>query len=389
MGRRIKGEGTWDKTVINGVEYERFRKTYNGKRKIFYGKTKKIVKNKIKEYESGIKVTGKSTIMKTPIQDYMLNWLETTRIHEISDGTYFSDISTYRTYVKDTTLGQMQIANIEVKDIQSYINQMASQYSRSVIKRTFYLYSMCYRYANRIGDLDYNPCDNVKIPAEKAVASKKKKIPFLNSDDIEKLYYEADRLNTDGFNITGATGTRVYGINAYAIPIILYTGLRSAELTALQWKHVDIQNKLLHVEQAHVKKIDPETQKETRVISEPKYGSKRIIPLADRAIDAFNKILFLRERVKEEDFVIPIKARQISTTLSRMLVRSGCSVKKCGLHALRHTFGSMLLEKGVDLKTISELLGHKDISTTSNIYLGVSMKLAVNSVNVLNKINSD
>ena len=180
----------------------------------------------------------------------------------------------------------------------------------------------------------------------------------------------------------------MYGINAYAIPIILYTGLRSAELTALQWKHVDLKNKLLHVEQAHVKKIDPETKKETRVIAEPKYGSKRIIPLADRAIDAFNKILSLRGNVKQEDFVIPIKARQISTTLNRMLARSGCSVNKCGLHALRHTFGSMLLEKGVDLKTISELLGHKDISTTSNIYLDVSRKLAVDSVNLLNKINN-
>lgn len=387
MGRRVKGEGTWDKTVINGVEYERFRKTYDGKRKIFYGKTKKIVQNKVKEYESGIKSSTKTNIMKIPIQDYMLNWLETTRILEISDGTFFSDMATYNAYIKDSSLGRTQIANIGVKDIQIYINQMATKYSRSVIKKTFYLYSLCYRYANRIGDVDFNPCDNVKIPAEKSVASKKKKIPFLDSDDIEKLYYEADRLNENGFNITGSTGTRVYGINAYAIPIILYTGLRSAELTALQWKHVDLKNKLLHVEQAHVKKIDPEIKKETRVIAEPKYGSKRIIPLADRAIDAFNKILSLRGNVKQEDFVIPIKARQISTTLERMLARSGCSVDKCGLHALRHTFGSMLLEKGVDLKTISELLGHKDISTTSNIYLDVSRKLAVDSVNLLNKIN--
>ena len=388
MGRRVKGEGTWDKTVINGVEYERFRKTYNGKRKIFYGKTKKIVQSKVKEYESGIKASTKTNVMKTPIQDYMLNWLETTRIFEISDGTFFSDMSTYKTYIKDTPLGRTQIANITVKDIQLCVNQMASKYSRSIIKKTFYLYSLCYRYANRIGDMDFNPCDSVKIPAEKSVASKKKKIPFLDADDIEKLYNEADRLNENGFNITGAAGTRVYGINSYAIPIILYTGLRSAELTALQWKHVDLKNKLLHVEQAHVKKIDPETQKETRVISEPKYGSKRIIPLADRAIDAFNKILELRGNVKQEDFVIPIKARQISTTLDRMLIRSGCSVDKCGLHALRHTFGSMLLEKGVDLKTISELLGHKDISTTSNIYLDVSRKLAVDSVNLLNKINN-
>lgn len=117
MGRRVKGEGTWDKTIINGIEYERFRKTYNGKRKNFYGKTKKIVQEKVKEYESSAKINAKIDIMKIPIQDYMLSWLESTRILEVSDGTYFSDMSTYKAYVVDTPLGRTQIANIGVKDI--------------------------------------------------------------------------------------------------------------------------------------------------------------------------------------------------------------------------------------------------------------------------------
>ena len=72
-----------------------------------------------------------------------------------------------------------------------------------------------------------------------------------------------------------------------------------------------------------------------------------------------------------------------------MLLRAGCEVEHCGLHAIRHTFGSMLLKQRVDLKTISVLLGHKDIQTTANIYLDVSDELAVNSVELLNKINND
>ena len=68
-------------------------------------------------------------------------------------------------------------------------------------------------------------------------------------------------------------------------------------------------------------------------------------------------------------------------------IRAGCSIKHCGLHAIRHTFGSLLLTQGVDLKTISALLGHKDIQTTANIYLDVSDQHSIDSVALLNKMN--
>lgn len=387
MVRRVKGEGSWGKKTINGIQYERFRKIYNGKSKEFYGKTKKDVQEKVKTYENSLKLTTEKHIIKQPIQDYMLSWLNNMRIFEVSDGTFATDRATYNAYIKDTTLGRMQIGNITSYDIQTHINDMASKYSRSVIKKTFYLYSLCFKYGVRMRQMEFNPCENVKIPIEKNVASHKKSIPFLETDDINRLYNEADRLNTKAFKITGDIGTRVYGINAYGIPIILYTGLRSGELLALQWKNVDLENKILYVKQAYVKKIDKNTGKESTVISEPKYGSVRSIPLADKAIEAFTKIKTLRGSVNDEDFVITASYRRLTETLHRMLLRSECNVEKCGLHSLRHSFGSMLLEKGVDLKTISELLGHKDISTTANIYLDVTKNLATNSIQLLNKIN--
>jgi len=387
MARRVKGEGSWGKKTINGIQYERFRKIYNGKTKEFYGKTKKDVQEKIKTYENTLKITTEKYIIKQPIQDYMIDWLNNMRIFEVSDGTFATDRATYNAYIKDTSLGKMQIGNITSIDIQSYINNMALKYSRSVIKKTFYLYSLCFKYGVRMGQMEFNPCDNIKIPIEKNVASHKKTIPFLEMEDINKLYNEADRLNTKAFKITGDVGTRVYGTNSYGIPIILYTGLRSGELLALQWKNVDLKNKMLYVKQAYVKKIDKETGKESMVISEPKYGSVRTIPLADKAIEAFMKIRTLRESVNDDDFVITSSYRRLTETLHRMLLRSECTVENCGLHSLRHSFGSMLLEKGVDLKTISELLGHKDISTTANIYLDVTKSLAVNSIQLLNKLN--
>ena len=77
----------------------------------------------------------------------------------------------------------------------------------------------------------------------------------------------------------------------------------------------------------------------------------------------------------------------LTRTLSAMLLRSKSKIKKCGLHALRHSYGSMLLAQGIDLKTISHLLGHSDFRLTCQIYLDVTNKQLVDATDVLNKMN--
>lgn len=387
MARRANGEGSWGKKTIRGIDYIRFRKQYNGVYKEFYGKTKREVQNKIKEYEKQQHISSSNEILKKSIKSYLYDWLKNVRIHEISDGTFTTDYKTYNAYIKNSDFARNQIANITTRSMQDYINSLSLKYARSTFKKIYILYNLCFKYALRVGDVNTNPCNGVILPTEKDTVKKKNKVPYLDLEDIERLYHEAYRLNTKQFRITGEEGTRVYGINALGINIILYTGLRSSELTALRWKNVDLKNKKLYVKEAYHKKTDIETGKITNVLGIPKYNSIRTIPLSDRAIETFECIKSERGNVKPEDFVITCKERRLSDTLKRMLIRAGCEVEDCGLHAIRHSFGSMLLSQHVDLKTISVLMGHKDIQTTANIYLDVSDDLAVNSVELLNKIN--
>lgn len=80
---------------------------------------------------------------------------------------------------------------------------------------------------------------------------------------------------------------------------------------------------------------------------------------------------------KESDYIFVDRKEQflnqsnISRTLRGMLKNAGCSVERCGMHALRHSFGSFLILHGIDIKTVSELLGHADVSITLNIYIHV------------------
>ena len=79
--------------------------------------------------------------------------------------------------------------------------------------------------------------------------------------------------------------------------------------------------------------------------------------------------------------------QNISRTLNKMMVRANCTVKSCTPHELRHSFGSLLLKKGVDIKVVSTLLGHKDISVTYNVYIHILEEQKVEAIDLINTIS--
>ena len=384
--KRKKGEGSWGKKTINGIEYQRYRKIYNGTTKEFYGRTVKEVKEKIKEFESRNMYVKKTDVQKQTFGEYLDNWFENVRVYEVESSTYLRNEQTINYHIKDSSLYNAQIINVDFELCQALINKLSEKYSRSTISKVYVILNMCFNYALTKGHIGENPMMKVKMPKESSLVKKKKEAKWLSSNDVEKLVLEAERLNTREFRIKGKVGERVYGVNAYYVILIIYTGLRIGELMALTWNDIDFKNKTLSVNKSRAKgKIDGKT---VLYVKDPKSESgTRIIPLSDRALYALRSI---KECSKSDtDLIVTNTSSEsnITRTINRMLFRAGCEVEKCGLHALRHTFGSLLLEKGVDLKTISYLLGHSDITVTANIYLHITREKAMNSIEVLNKVN--
>lgn len=109
-----------------------------------------------------------------------------------------------------------------------------------------------------------------------------------------------------------------------------------------------------------------------------------------------HRILQNREkRITRDDFIdrglvfctrkgTPIGPRYFSRKYEAIRGRAGLS-KEIHLHALRHTYATRLLEQGENLKTVQELLGHKDISTTGNTYAHVMPEVKTEAANSLNK----
>ena len=384
--RRKKGEGSWSKKIIKGIEYQRYRKLYNGTYKEFYGRTVKEVKEKIQEFESRNMYIKKSDIRKQTFGEYLENWFKNVRVYEVESSTYLRNEQTINYHIKDSSLYNAQMANVDFELCQSLINKLSEKYSRSTISKVYVILNMCFNHALAKGHIGENPMIKVKMPKESSLVTKKKEAKWLSSNDVEKLVLEAERVNTREFRIKGKVGERVYGVNAYYVILIIYTGLRIGELMALTWNDIDFKNKTLSVNKSRAKgKIDGKT---ALYIKDPKSESgTRLIPLSDRAIYALQKIKECSSSDSELIVSNTSSESNITRTINRMLFRAGCETEKCGLHALRHTFGSLLLEKGVDLKTISYLLGHSDITVTANIYLHITREKAVNSIEVLNKVN--
>lgn len=372
--KRKNGEGTWGEKNINGIKYKFFRDPSGH---YTYGKTLKEVNEKIsnKKKSKPISASSKTVCFK----DYALEWLYKTKSKTLKQQTY----DNYELLI-ETSLGK--IANMNIRSlnddvIQSWLNIMADKYSLGTIRKIWSVVRQCIKYGVVRDELPKINLELIYVPSEEKVSHKKKNVEFATIQDINALYKEAFRKKDYNYNNYGAANSEyVYGNNARAIIIIMYTGVRTSELCALKWKNVDMKNRIITISETHaiVKNRDANDNRKGKIInSSPKQYRSRDIPLSQRAYEQFVYFESLNPDHNESDYVCisknntPLTRRNIARTLGNMLSRCDANPDLTP-HSLRHGFGSILLEKGVEIKTISELMGHADIRTTYNIYIGIT-----------------
>lgn len=168
----------------------------------------------------------------------------------------------------------------------------------------------------------------------------------------------------------------------------LYTGMRIGEICALQWKDIDFSERYIEVKKTMQRLPDSSTSKTKVVITLPKTESSiRKIPVPD----------FLLEILKEQKKDIDPEAFVVSGSVTKryepraleyhyMIVLKKCQIPYIHFHALRHTFASRCIELGFDVKTLSEILGHSNISTTMNRYVHPSMEEKMKNMDLLSAV---
>ena len=209
----------------------------------------------------------------------------------------------------------------------------------------------------------YEEEHNTKLNIKKMSLPKmnKKEIQILSNKEKQKLEKYCIEQNS---------------LKSLGILICLNTGLRIGEVCALRWENIDFESKKIHIEKTIERIYSKEENKTIVIIDTPKsITSVRTIPINSKL---YNILKQIRGKSKKTDFVLAgssehyVEPRNYQYHFKEILKRS--KVKKYKFHTLRHTFATNCIEAGMDIKSLSEILGHADVSITLNIYVHSSDK---------------
>lgn len=369
-------DGTWTARMVIGVNEK-------GKPRIkaLYGKTEREVKKKLKEFQKEFYKNDQTVVQKNTVESYMLNWLHTNKKNTLKPKSY-DRLEQTITYQVIPQIGHIQLAAIQANDVQNMINNLAEAgMSYSTIKKAYDAVNECFRTGIIQKTVLFNPALGVTIPAKSSFG--KKEIRCYDESETKKLCEAAGGIYSNG--------KRVYRLGD-AIVLDVNTGLRLAELLALKWTDVDFVNRIIHINATRVvvKDRSVDAAKKYVVIEQDSTKSQtstRDVHLND---DAYDALLRLKEITGAFDYVLatkagkPVAPRYLDRMFRKIAVAAGFEEDKIyGLHSLRHTFASRLFANGEDVKTVSELLGHSDITITYNTYIHLINQQKRNAVEKL------
>lgn len=351
-------------------------------RKSVYGATKAEVRRKARELIAEAMRYDISNVKKMTLEAYMTHWLEEVKKPELKPSSY-DRVEQSLKYQIFPAIGHIQINALTSNDVQKMINTIISEKSYSTAKKAYNNLNACMELGVQRGEILKNPVKGVKLPSSKT--KERKEITAYSPEEIAAIVEEAKR--------TYKNGAPVYRYG-YLIILILNTGMREGEPLYLKWKDVDLEKRHIYIHGNVVEvKNRAEDAESSYVLLEqdtPKTDkSTRYIPLNDNAVDALEN---LRKIIKDKDRVIATRNHTI-TSPRKVYKTMECILKKCGItdkenlvHALRHTFATTLIRSGVDIKAVSEILGHEDVSTTLNTYHHVIEQQKHSAVMTLNNL---
>ena len=170
---------------------------------------------------------------------------------------------------------------------------------------------------------------------------------------------------------------RVNTLKSMGILICLNTGIRIGELCALKWNNIDLDKKILYVNNTLQRVYDKKQKKTKIIIDVPKTAkSIRQIPISNKLYEILKTI---KNKYKDDNFFLTgssekfIEPRNYQKYFKNVLRK--CRIKSYKFHTLRHTFASNCIEVGMDVKSLSEMLGHSSVEITLNKYVHSNYKL--------------
>ncbi len=356
------------------------------KRKYIYGKSRKEVSEKMNELLSQLSTNTYVEPNRTTLYDWLCLWLETYCKNEVRMTTYVN----YETYVHKhikNSIGGYELCKLNTLIIQQFYNEKSRKgridgkggLSPKTIKN---MHDMLHKALAQAVSLDMI----AKNPADAAVLPKRKK--------VEMRYFTVEEQKQLQEALKG---------HRLEMPILLalYTGLRQGELLGLPWKNVQLDlngQSYIKITQTLNRVKNPDETAPNRTIlqiNEPKtIHSVRTIPLLPEIAEKLSRYreaqtaYFRSHHLPDSDFVFtsvtgtPIEPRDFQRDFKKILEQN--SIRVINVHGLRHTFATRSLESGMNVKTLSAILGHSNVGFTLSTYAHVTESLKAEEISDLN-----
>lgn len=387
MGRKDNGDGSvfqvnenkWVAKIQIGVKP-------NGKPNVkeFSSKTEREVKRKLAEFK---KIRGKIEPANTnsiTVKDYFCNWLYNQKIQELKKSSFDRLESTVKNHII-THIGSIQLVKLKDSHLQALLGIIDGKaLSYSTMIKVYNALNACLEFAVKRNDIQRNPMQTVSMYRKTSFESKD--IPIFTLEEVKSIFTELDKRDSKG--------KPVYYYQDVFI-LILNTGIRLGEALGIKKDDVDLEKYLLHIHRnaSVTKKRDNDDiskvigyTKSVQDSTKTKSGD-RILPLNDKAQEAVKRLL---KANPAGDLLIQnpngniVSPSNLTRTFYRVL--DNVNIKRVGIHSLRHTFASILFEKGADVKKVSKLLGHSSITITYDTYIHVFSERESDTVKLLDNI---
>jgi integrase len=365
---RKVGDNKWLVRVFLGRNEngrtQHFNKTINGTKK----DAQRFLTRKLTDVDTGIPLT-RNTVES--LNSHLDEWLDISASKNVSARTLNNYKSLIRNHISES-LGGMRLMNVKTIDIDRlYSTMTANGYSPKTVRHIHNILSSAFERGIDWEKLTVNPCKRVRLPRQRRAEMK-----FLTAEQCRRFLKVAKKDDLHALFVLAIT-----------------TGMRPEEYLALKWSDIDFARSEVRVSRVLI------GQKGGGFIFErPKTAkSERVIQLGEEVIAAIKqhrmKQLKLRHRLadsyQDDDLVFatrigtPIAHRNLARRHFKPLLKAA-GLPDIRLYDLRHTATTMMHQAGVNLKVISDQLGHASSVLTLDTYSHVTPAMHNDGVKRMN-----
>ena len=361
MKRRSNQEGTYRKRSAHSWEGSI---SIEGTRRYVYGSTKAVVRDKLIELQNEVNQGTHVDENEITVSDWMDTWIEcyTAKVKDSTRDRYMQDI---RCHIKPE-LGTFRIQDLKMLTVQKFLNHCKTKgLSEKSVKSIYLVLNKALTRAQKDGYIKKNPCTDAEIPSY---------------DDPHKEMRPLKDHEIPAF-LSAIKGHPF----EYLFYIALFTGMRESELIGLSWDCIDWDHETIHL----YRQLKRARGKGAPwVFTTLKNKQDRTFAVPHSVIAALQKI-----RLKQAEWKLShgqlfqntdnlVFTNELGEHLATHTVWKQFKqiVSQLGLpevrfHDLRHSYATLALQNGVDIKTVSTNLGHATVAFTMDKYAHVSITM--------------